>query len=261
VYRGPFGAAAYQAVYPSEVGALAVAHQVGVPIAAAALLTTPFALVSHWCAAGGIVALAFLVAMAARLATQVIVPPMLRTGRWRFRGSVAVLSLLQPIARLWGRVTGPRAATEEAVRRLPITGPVGRARGRTLLVPIVGERQASTAAVVATLRGAGLAVQGTSGWDDHDGAFPASSILSGRLVTSGCPDGVLQVRVRRGLRIRVLAAVALAAVVVRPGPLGLAVLLAGVAVEVARGLWRTGPAVRRAIERAVDASGTLDGAR
>src|SRR5688572_8372470 len=45
IYRGEFGAAAYQSVYRGEAFGLDLAFQIGVPLAAVTLLTAPLALV------------------------------------------------------------------------------------------------------------------------------------------------------------------------------------------------------------------------
>jgi len=90
-----------------------------------------------------------------------------------------------------------------------------------------------------------------TGWEERDAGLVGSLLVEADLVTSGHLGALVQVRVRRRLRPALAAGVLLVAGlawIVQP-PLA-ALVLATALVETARGVWRTGPAVRRAIARA-----------
>jgi hypothetical protein len=107
------------------------------------------------------------------------------------------------------------------------------------------------AAVVLSVRRAGLRVAPATGWEAYDAKMTGSALVIGELVTSAHPEGSVQIRVRRRMR-RAGVVTSLVAVGVL---LGVAPALAGVVaaiavIEAGRGLWRTGPLVVRAVEAA-----------
>src|SRR5581483_4963065 len=144
----------------------------------------------------------------------------------------------QPAVRAWGRVTTIAAARRD-LPPVALPGPVRRLPGGALALPASGDRAAMTERIVAALRRSGLPVAGASDWDDRDAVVRASLLVHGDLVTSGFPHGTVQVRVRRRLRTGAAALV-----------LGALAAGAVAAADAARGVDRTGRAVRRALTAA-----------
>jgi hypothetical protein len=174
----------------------------------------------------------------------------------RLRLLVAWLHVVQPLARLRGRA-GTRAATRRnGAHRNVLSGSPQRLAGGVLLLPLAASRVEISSALVASLRAAGMRVDVGSGFEGFDSRVFASVLVAGELLTSGHPEGCAQLRIRPRLRVRrfallVVAIVALALSV--PVAAGVAVALGGV--DAAFGLWRLGPAARRAITDAAMADG------
>jgi hypothetical protein len=107
------------------------------------------------------------------------------------------------------------------------------------------------AAVVLSVRRAGLRVAPATGWETYDAKMTGSALVVGELVTSAHPEGSVQIRVRRRLRRAgvLTSLVAVAVLLVLAPPLA-AVVAAIAVVEAGRGLWRTGPLVVRVVEEA-----------
>jgi O-antigen biosynthesis protein len=253
VYRGPYGSAAFQSVYRAGGYGLDLAHQVGVPAAVPLLLTAPLAAVDLDLLIPAAIAAVFLLTLAA-IDTARNRPPRLMTGgRLRFRLTVALLNLLQPLSRSWGRLrsNGPARKDLPALPALP--GPVTRAKARVLLLPADRPRPEVAADIVTVLRRAGLRMDTPTGWEDHDGLIRASNLVRGELVTSAYPEGVIQVRVGRHVRWGLLAVSAAVAVTTGMFSVALGILLGAVcALDGAVGLWRLGPRARRSILAATD---------
>jgi glycosyltransferase involved in cell wall biosynthesis len=253
VYRGAFGSSAYQSVYGAGGNGVVLAHQAGIPAAIAALAMGPLAVLKPAFLIPALVALVFLLALGAIDMARARVPPGLRAGALGFRAGVAALHLIQPVVRLWGRWHAGRTARRKLPKRVSLPGPVRRLRNGVVLLPSEGTRVELTQAVIADLRSAGMNIEVGTGWEDYDALLLGSALLSGELITSGFPEGAVQLRVRRTLRplntmITLLAAIA--AWLLSPAA---AFAVAAVAVlEVARGIWRTGPLVRRVVTRATD---------
>jgi len=172
-----------------------------------------------------------------------------RRGRIGFRLGVAVLHLLQPLVRTWGRVRSTADARRELPSAATILGPPRAERG-VLVLPVDGPRAELASAVVANLRRAGLRVLPTTGWEAHDARILASSVVAGDLVTSAFPEGCVQLCVRRRPRRAGLALLVTAAAVA-PASIPLAgVVVAVFAVELVRGWWRTGAGVTRVLQEA-----------
>jgi glycosyltransferase involved in cell wall biosynthesis len=251
VYRGEYGAAAYQSVYRGGGHAIDVAHQVGLPLALAALLTAPLAMVAWPLALPAIAGLVTVVVLAALDVAAARPPHRMRSGRLSFRLSVAGMHMLQPILRLWGRVRRGRAARRDLPPNGGLPGPIRQVAGGALLLPLDRPREKMAADIVAVLRRAGFrAIDGT-GWEDYDALFPTSALVAGKLVTSGFPEGSVQMTIRaRPLPLRTAAAVAATVAVAAIAPMAGAIAGALVLLDVGRGLWRAGPGARRVLSSA-----------
>lgn len=250
IYRGAFGTAAYQSVYQQTRHGLDIAHQVGVPLAAAALPTAPLA----------VVALPFgvpAVAAALLLATLFVVdtvrarpPRSLGRGRWGFRGAVGLHHLLQPLVRWWGRRRSIRAAFRTCPGATRAPAPHRRVARGTLLFPDAVPRAELAASAMRVLRAGGLRAAPASEWDDYDALVFASRLVRGELVTSSHPIGAVQLRVRRRLAVSRMAALVVGAALLASVHSAWGLLLAiGCAADLGWGWWRTGPIARRMIER------------
>ena len=260
VYGGRFGTAAYQSVYRGGGFGLDIAHQVGVPVAALLMVAALVALASAGLGAPvpaggpGVLALAGGALLAGLLvvdAARISPPRSVRRGRALFRLATAALWLAQPLARTWGRL----AAQGEALRGLgaapPLAGPARPLPGGTLLLPVNGPRERTAAAVAEALRRTGLRIIAPSDWDQRDVGIVGSGLVHGEHQTSGFPNGAVQVRVRRRLRIGPAAGAGVLGVLAAMTAPGLVVVVAGLAAaDTARGLWRTGPGLRAALGRA-----------
>ena len=251
IYRGAYGAAAYQSVYRAGGHAMDIVHQLGVPVASLLIPTAVFAIWGwHFALIAGVAAAAivalFLVDMA-----RVPSPRGLRDGL-RFRAGVALLQILQPIARAWGRIRYRPVASQTLAPAGRLPGPAQRVTRTTLMLPEDRPRDELVECLVRELRRAGLRVVPASEWEDHDARLPGSVLVQGKLVTSNHPVGCVQLRVRRRLRaVRSLASAAVVALLgVVTGPIVAAAVLALLVADASRGVWRTGPFTRRAIEAA-----------
>lgn len=252
VYRGLYGAAAYQSVYRSGGYALDIAHQVGVPLACMALLTAPAGLISAWLAAPAAAALVTLTALAAIDFTRAA-PTRVTCGRGlRFRLGVTVMHLLQPLVRSWGHARYRKLARKDLPRTAVIAGPLTDVGRGSLLLPAAAPRAEMAAVIVARLRQAGIRLVTPSGWEDFDARIIGSLLLAGDVVTSGHPAGSIQVRVRRRLRWRRVAVVAVVCALLTAVNVWVAgVAVAAVVLDAAIGVRRTGPLFRRVVRAAV----------
>ena len=267
VYHGAWGAAAYQSVYRGGGTALDIAHQVGVPLAAATLFTAPLAALSRALALPSLVAV-FALALIGLIDAARTTPPLTTPRPNRFRLSVAAHHLLQPLVRWWGRRRALSSARTGLDVRPPLTGPVREVPGGVLLLPADRPRADIAADIVGLLRQEGIRAWPASEWEACDAHVLGSSLVVGDVVTSGHPHGTVQVRVRT--RIRTPRAVGLAAVILavvtvdrlsvlpfgamasgwRAFELGVTSAVAAYVVSAAlRGWWRTGPGLRRRIRR------------
>jgi glycosyltransferase involved in cell wall biosynthesis len=250
IYRGTFGAAEYQSVYRADGHALDIAHQLGVP--AAVLLLPGAALAVRW-PWFVLVALAGALTLAGLFVVDVVRvrAPRSARGAFRFRCGVALLHILQPLARSWGRARWRQVArqTLEPNGRLP--GRVERIGRSTLLFPADRPRADLAACVVRELRRGGLRVIPANEWAGYDARVVGSVLIEGELVTSSHPVGCAQLRVRRRLR-RIPLCLAAVGVLLAAWvePLAASVILLLAAIDVLHGFWRIGPATTRVIERA-----------
>jgi O-antigen biosynthesis protein len=246
VYHGLFGSAAYQSVYRGGGHALDLLHQVGVPLAVLGLLSAPLALLSTALLLPAVVAAVLLLVLGGVDMAGARPPARLERGRYRFRAGVALLHLLQPVVRLWGRVRHREPARRKISADVVLPGPAVPAPGGVLLLPADRPRPALAAEIINELRRRKVRVLPPTEWAGHDAAFVASTLVLGELVTSSHPEGCVQLRVRR--RFRALPAALYAIVAVAAGvvlPWAGAAVVAVAAEEVVRGARRCGPRVRR----------------
>ena len=250
VYRGLFGTAAYQSVYQGPGHALDVAHQAAVPVGAVAVATLPLALVSPVLVLPGLAAVFTVALLGIVDACRARPPRDLRRGRLRFRAAVALHQLLQPLARRWGRARAEGHARLAPSPHPPLPGPASRAAGGVVVLPDDRPRAELAATVAALLRRGGLRTVPAGEWVDYDAVVTGSILVEGRLVTSGHPPGIVQVRVRRGpawsRTFAVVVAISVLGLIDEEPAVAVALVAA---VDVVRGWWRTGPLVRRLIVR------------
>lgn len=256
VYHGMYGAAAFQSVYRHGGYALDLAHQVGVPVAVLGLLTAPAGLLSPWLLAPALLALTWIVGLGLVDTTRVRVPRSVVERRLLFRLGVAAMNILQPIVRAWGRFRHRELARRDLPTAVPIPGPARRGPGGVLLLPDPGGRAELVAALVTSLRRAGVRVLPATGWENYDARILGSTLVHGDLITSAHPIGSIQIRVRRRPRWALLGALlvvsALLAVV---DPWISAAAIGAAATETMLGAWRTGGRLRRVIVTAAAAAG------
>ena len=251
VYRGTYGAAAYQSVYGGGGHALDIAHQMGVPLSVLSLpllLLTPL---TPWAAVLPLLGIALVTGLFVQ-DTYTVRPPR-RLGRRAlgFRLGVAFLHVAQPVVRTRARWREERLSRRRAPAYAGLPGPVQRLPRGVLLLPEDRPRAEIAAALVGDLRRAGFAIAVPSGWEDHDAALVGSWLVIGQLITSSHPVGCVQLRVRPSLRRRRSAAVAMSAVALAAVNPWAAVALVAVALaDVGRGLWRVRARVRLVVEEA-----------
>lgn len=251
VYRGLYGAAAYQSVYGAGGHAVDIAHQLGVPLAVASLALLPLALLVPALALVPLLALSFLLGLFVHDARVVRPPRRLGRRALGFRFGVAYLHLAQPLVRTRARWKEDRLSRRGTPAYAALPGPVQRLDAGVLLLPEDRPRAQFAADLVGNLRRAGFPVAVPSGWEDHDATLVGSWLVLGELVTSSHPVGCVQLQVRRrlrGRRLAVAAGVGAGAFALSPWlPLVAAVAMAA---DVAHGLHRTGPRVRFVVEEA-----------
>ena len=257
IYRGLYGSAAYQSIYSRPGHSLDIAHQLGSPLAWLAVLTAPLALLRPVLGLPALAALLALAVLAAIDAARARPPHRLRGRTVRFRLGVALLHLLQPVARTWGRARHVSWGRRKVPAPEPLSPLIGELPGGTVLVAEDRPRPELAAALVTVLRRAGLQVVPPTAWDGHDGWLAGSALVAGELLTSSHPEGSVQVRIRPRLRPGgaglLGSAVTVAAVAGQPAVF---LLLALAGVEAARGWWRVARKARRAILDATAAPGS-----
>jgi glycosyltransferase involved in cell wall biosynthesis len=250
IYRGVYGAAPYQSVYRGGGYGIDLAHQVGVPLSVLALLTAPFAVLRPLFALPALAAAVFLIALTAVDVARTR-PPRGAGRAMRFRFGVTAMTMLQPIARAWGRLRHREVARRDLPPPTPIRGPATVMRGGVVLLPDFGDRGGLASTIVGHLRRHGLRVLPADGWEDYDARVVGSLLLYGELVTSAHPIGSVQMKVRRRFRRgpAIAVAVAVAVLALLNIWVGAVAFAAAVATFVV-GLRRTGPTVRHIVLRA-----------
>lgn len=249
IYRGAYGDAAFQSIYTAGGSGLSLLHQLGVPIAGILVLGGWLGLFLPsfgFSALAGVLFLLCLLVVDARA----LVPNSPDVARsWSFKATVGLFALLQPLARVWGRITSTPSATRSRPQGDPIAGPLRRVR-KVVVAPAQGPRANTVAAFVESIRRAGLDVHQSAGWEEPDATVLGSTLVAADIFSVGQPAGVVQVRARRRLRL-VAWALAVFLGVALLFNLGLGVVVAVVAVcELVRGWWRTGRRLQSAIDHA-----------
>ncbi len=248
IYRGVYGGAAYQSVYGAGGYGIDLAHQLGVPLAVLAMATVPLVALGAWLALPAVLAVAFLVTLAVVDVARTRPPRGSRGFAWRFRGGVTAMSLLQPIARSWGRLRHRDVARRDLPPVETIAGPATLVQRGVLLLPDAGDRAGLVGRIVTELRRAGLRVLPASGWEDYDARIVGSPMVYGELVTSAHPIGSVQLKVRRRFRRGPALAIAAGLCALFAANLWVgASALAVVAVTFGVGVYRTGTTVRRIV--------------
>ena len=251
IYRGIFGTAPFQSVYRGGGHVIDLVHQVGVPLALLLVLTAPLGLLDVELALPAVAAVLCLVGL---FAHDVVTAPQVprRAGNaLHWRATIALLHQLQPLARLWGRMTHRSAARRDLEAPPELSATPHRAAGGVRLLPHDRPRDDLVCAVLEHVRAAGVRTLSSSGWEPYDARVVGSSFVYGELVTSSAPVGWVQLRIRSRLRPLPLVVLVLVAVVALLGhPVaGAAVALLG-ALEVARGLARTRTVLDRSLAHA-----------
>src|SRR5439155_4194739 len=137
--------------------------------AAVLLLLTPLALAAPALAAAPLAAFAFLLGLFAADVVRCRPPAHVRGGSTSgFRAGVALMHLLQPLARTWARVRHAAVARRDLPSRVALPGPVHDVDGGVLVLPADRPRADLVSAIVADLRRARYRVSTPSGWEDHD---------------------------------------------------------------------------------------------
>ena len=256
IYHGLYGAAAYQSIYQGGGYALDIAHQVGVPVSAMLLLTSVLGLLDWRLVLPAVAAVVFLSCLAGIDVARARPPRTLRAPAFRFRFGVALLHLLQPLVRTWGRWRHREPARRDLPPRELLPGPVQDLGHGVLLLPEDRPRAELASAVVSDLRRAGLRVIPPNGWEPYDCRLIGSAFAAGDLVTSSHPIGSVQLRVRPRLRWGPLATLfATSLLAFYASPAAAALVVAFGAAELGRGLYAVGPKVRRVVHRAAGGEG------
>ena len=230
-----------------------LAHQVGVPLSAVGLATAPLAALRAWFAIPALVAALFLISLTVVDVARTQ-PPRGTGAAWRFRVGVAVMMMLQPIARTWGRLRHRELARRELPRAMSIPGPATVLTRGVVLLPDRGDRSGLAAKIVLQLRRHGMRVLPASGWEDYDARVVGSLLLYGELVTSAYPAGSVQIRVRRRFRRGPALAIAVGVCLLSLANIWVgAVAVAAALVGLVVGFRRTGATVRRIVVRAASA--------
>jgi glycosyltransferase involved in cell wall biosynthesis len=248
VYRGEFGTSLFQSIYRSDSQLTDMASQLGVPAACVLLCTAPLGLISAPLLLPAFLGLLFVAGLAAVILLRTDPTAVSGRGRWKTRLTVTLLTLLQPMARTWGRVRNRDLARRTAPGRGPDPAVAQKGPGRVLVYAASRPRADLAAAVIARLRASGIHVRQATAWEDHDARIAAGPLLRGEILTSEHPAGCVQVRVRR--RVKALSVLTAAAMVTLSALVSEAlcvVVTCAVLVSGVWGLWRTGPAFRRAL--------------
>ncbi|HEY4927751.1 MAG TPA: glycosyltransferase [Acidimicrobiales bacterium] len=247
IYRGPLGTAPFQSLHGRPDHAVEIATQVGSVAATALVATAPVGLVDPILglpAALGLLTLAFLVILntpGRHRSTPV------RLDR-RHRLLVGVLSVLQPLARLRGRLEAGHPTSAVSAGGHEAVVPTDRAGRNVLVYDADRSRPDLVLAVVDRLRGAGCRIRHATDWDDYDVRVLAAPLAVCDIVSTDHPAGCIQVRLRRRLAVRRLAgAGALVAIAALMAPWAGAAAATATVLVLAASLWAAGPGLRRTL--------------
>jgi hypothetical protein len=250
IYRGRFGTAAFQSIYRGRGHNLDLAHQAGLPVSLALLpllLSTIGAIRVVGLAGFALIACLFVIDMA--LTRPPLRSPRLSLG---FRAEVALLFMMQPLARLMGRL----ANTDETARAAPaspwiVAGAVSRKRN-IVMIATPASREEIMGGLVRHFREGRLRVVASTGWEEHDCRVLASALVTGDAISTSHIPGTVQIRVRTRLRTAPLAFFALlAAIAAVATPVAAVIVLVTAALELARGVWCTRSVMPAMVVRAV----------
>jgi GT2 family glycosyltransferase len=251
IYRGPLGTAPFQSLHGRPDHAVEIATQVGSVAATALVATAPLALLKPFLglpAALGLLTATFLVVLNT--------PACHRSGPVRLdrrhRLLVGVLSVLQPVARLRGRLeAGRRSSVTSSIGKVAVV-PTDRAGRNVLVYDADRSRPDLVLAVVNRLREAGFRIRHATDWDDYDVRVLAAPFAVCDIVSTDQPAGCIQLRLRRRLAARRLAAaVAAVAVAALVAPWAGAVIAMATGFLLGTSLWAAGPGLRRTLIREV----------
>src|SRR5439155_24656032 len=118
---------AYQSVYRSGGHAIDLAHQVGLPIAAVALVASlVLGLAAPPLFGTAAVAVAFALTLGVIDAVRATPPRRLDVNALGFRAGVAALHVLQPLVRTWGRLRHAPLARRDLPPAAKLAGPLTR---------------------------------------------------------------------------------------------------------------------------------------
>jgi len=249
IYRGPFGTAPFQSLHGRPGHTVEITTQVGSVVATVLVATAPLALVDplFWLSA----ALGLLAAFVLVLLNS---PARHRAARARLdrrhRLLVGALAVLQPLARLWGRLEAGRRASAVSAGGHSAVVPTEQAARNVFVYDADRSRPDLVLAVVDQLREAGCRIRPATDWDDYDVRVLAAPLAVCDIVSTDQPAGCIQLRLRRRLAACRLAVIgALVAVVALLAPwAGAAAGTVTVLVLVAS-LWAAGPRLRRRLIR------------
>jgi glycosyltransferase involved in cell wall biosynthesis len=234
IYRGRFGTATFQSIYRGPSHNLDVVHQAGIPTAVALVPLSLSPLLAIRLV--GLVAIALMTTLFV-IDAAVARPPRSSSGlNLRLRVEVAALHLLQPLARLLGRL----GSADEAARVAPTTpwiaaGAVTR-NGGTVMISTPASREEIMVGLIRRLRDERLSVIASTGWEEHDFRVHASTLVACDVISTSHLAGVVQIRVRTRLRAAPVAAFAvLAGIAALATPAAVLVVLLAAGVELARG--------------------------
>ncbi len=230
IYRGQFGSAAFQSVYQGGGYLIDLLHQVGVPfVGAIAVLAAVLTPISLWFGA--------VACFSGALLLTLFVADVWRTNpagerevpAWKLRLLVATHHLLQPLARMWGRLTSVRDARRDMASATIELPPIYQRARKFAVVAEDRPRAELVGDAVTNLRADGHRVRVDHGWERHD-AQVGGYLTNTRLQTSAHPPGFVQFRFRQRLdraRLTFVAAVFLMAMALSPSAgAGIAVLAA-----------------------------------
>ncbi len=238
VYRGRFGTAAFQSIYRGQDHSFDLAHQAGIPLAVALV---PFLLSNVPGIRGaGLVALGLIAGLFAVDAARIRPPRTMPRLSLGFRLEVATLFVLQPVARLLGRLAYFDDASR-GVQAAPWSSAGWATRKRNMVMVATQTPRVDLAAeLVRHFRRRSFAVITSTGWEEHDCRVLASTLVAGDVTSTAHVPGVVQFRARSRLRAAPLAGfLVLAALAATATPIAALIVLLAVGVELARGLWCT----------------------
>jgi hypothetical protein len=250
IYRGRFGTAAFQSVYRSRAHGLDLAHQAGVPVAVAMLplAVSPLGAIR-------VVGLAALALLAGLFVVDAVMTRPPRRGsrlNLRFRAEVAAFFVLQPLARLAGRLASVDEIAPSAASTAWIPAETVSRKRTTVIISTAARRDEIMEKLVRTLREARVRVVAPTGWEEYDCRALPSALVAGDVISSSHVLGTVQITVRPRLRTGPAVVFGLlAAIGAVAAPAASLLVLGAAAVELVRGLWTTRSVMPAMVVKAV----------